>query len=448
MRSLALIVTCAAFGVLAEEPSDFSASAPVTPANADALQRFTLPFAAYRDARRDLADVRVFNANGEPVPIAFAGDPESTREMPRFVKVPVLPVSTLEAMPAGAGTEVAIHMQDGTLVEVHGGGGAAKAKNVVPVAYLLDASQLAEAVVGFELYWDATPGTEVVPISIESSDDLQSWRTVAHATLWQLRQGASGVAQLRARLGSASKAKYYRVTWSAAPAFRLQGVSAEYEGRIRSAPLETLTVDGRAGEKAGEFVFDLGARLPVEGLRIVPAESNSIATYAVLTHNPTDTQWRYVMSGVFYRLQRAGTEVESAPQLIARRTAREWMARVDSRTAGLGNAPPKLEVLVRRAQIVFVARGPGPWRLAFGDPDAKPAWVGVSTLMPGYKRGDELALPEAAVGAIEGGPPRRVSFLPARIAAVGPRKLALWATLIVAVAILAFMAWRLYRQMR
>ena len=46
------------------------------------LQRFVLPFDAYRDSRRDLADVRVFNANGEPVPIALAGEPENVGSPP------------------------------------------------------------------------------------------------------------------------------------------------------------------------------------------------------------------------------------------------------------------------------------------------------------------------------------------------------------------------------
>ena len=447
MRSLALIATCVALGVLAEEPSDFSASAPVTPANADALQRFMLPFAAYRDTRRDLADVRVFNANGEPVPIAFAGDPESVFEMPRWTPLPLFPVSTLVPTPGTKGTEVTVRMQDGTLVEVRGAGRAAT-KTAVPVAYLLDASRLDEPLAALELQWDAAPGTEVVPISVEASDDLESWRTVSHATLWHVTQGGSNVSQARARLVPASGAKYYRITWRAAPAFRLRYANGEHERKAQSAPREVITVPGRAGEKPGEFVFDLGARLPVEALRIVPAEANSIATYALASRNPPDTEWHYAVSSGFYRLQRGESVIESPPREIRRRIAREWMARVDSSTAGIGSAPPKLEAQWRASQVVFVARGPGPFRLAFGDPDAKAAWVSVSSLMPDYKRGDELKLPVAAVGAIEGGPPRRLSFLPARIAAVGPRKLALWATLIVAVAILAFMAWRLYRQMR
>ena len=132
MRWLAMVLACIALGAFAEERSDFSASAAVTPANADALQRFTLPLRAYRDTRRDLADVRVFNANGETVPIALAGDPDSVREPPRIAPLPLFPVSSLATTPGARGTQVTIRMQDGTLVEVRGGRGGAR-KATVPV---------------------------------------------------------------------------------------------------------------------------------------------------------------------------------------------------------------------------------------------------------------------------------------------------------------------------
>ena len=446
MRWLALLVGCAALCAFGEEPADFSASAPVTPANADALQRFVLPFDAYRDARRDLADVRVFNANGEPVPIALAGEPDAVREAPRSVLLPLYPVSSLERASTGEGAEVTIRTQDGTLVEVHGRDVAAK-KEAFPVAYLLDASRLQQPLAALRFHWDRVPGAEVVPVTVEASDDLQAWWSAGHATLWRLRQGESDVSQVRAELVPASRAKYYRITWSGARVFRLHNVHGEYEAKLKSEPRESVTVEGRAGEKPGEFVFDLGARLPVEAVRVVPAERNSIASFKVFSRDPPDTEWHHVTDAVFYRLERGGHEIESGPAEIGPRSARGWMVLTDPRLGGVGTTPPKLEAQWRSAEVVFVARGAGPFRVAFGDRQAKPAWVSVAALMPDYQRGDELKLPLAAIGPVEGGPPRRVAFLPERFADIGPRKLTLWATLILAVAILGFMAWRLHRQM-
>jgi hypothetical protein len=318
----------------------------------------------------------------------------------------------------------------------------------VPTAYLIDASKLEDRLAAFVVDWNAAPGTEVVRVSVEASDDLQGWWQVAGASVVRLSQGGRVLEQPRVALGSATKAKYYRMTWSGASDFRLRSVRAELTSEVRRAPRETLTVAGRAGEKPGEFVFDLGARLPVEALRIVPAEPNSVAQLAILTREPLQTEWRRVTSAVFYRIERNGTQVESPALDIGRHAAREWMARTDPNAGGIGSTPPRLEVQWRPRQVVFVARGPGPFRLAFGNPDAKGSWLSVSTLIPGYRHGDELKLPEAMVGAVEGGPPPRLAFLPARVAELGPREIALWATLIVAVFVLGFMAWRLHRQMQ
>ena len=73
---------CAALAASAQTPSDFRSSAPVTPAAGDPLQRLTLPVEVYRDAKPDLSDLRLFNAKGEALPIAFAGTPEPVIETP------------------------------------------------------------------------------------------------------------------------------------------------------------------------------------------------------------------------------------------------------------------------------------------------------------------------------------------------------------------------------
>ncbi|HEX3061230.1 MAG TPA: DUF3999 family protein, partial [Usitatibacter sp.] len=74
MRRIAalLIVSLPAFG---QSAGDFRWEAPVTVSGGDALNRLTLPFEAYRDARPDFGDLRLFNAAGEALPIAFAGEP-------------------------------------------------------------------------------------------------------------------------------------------------------------------------------------------------------------------------------------------------------------------------------------------------------------------------------------------------------------------------------------
>ncbi len=393
MKRFAALAACVALHAMAESPADFASGAALTPSGGDALQRFALPPEAYRDARRDLADVRVFNGRGEPVPIAWAAGHETAREAPRLVELRPFAVTGHGAEIASA-AQVTVRTEDGTLVAVHG---KRAVRQAVPVAWLLDASQVKEPLGALVLDWDARPGSEVVRVTVEASDDLQAWRHVGAASLVRLAQGGHQLEQPRVAL-FASKAHYYRVTWSGA-AFALRGAQGEIVRAMQAPERAVARMQGTAGPKAGEFTYDLGARLPVESVRVVPAEPNSVAAFTLLARDTTGGDWRAVRTAVFYRLTRDGVEVESGPVEIGRTPAREWMVRVDPQSGGIGAAPPVLEARWRRDEVVFVARGEAPFRLAFGDPDAKPAWVSVASLVPGYKRGDEAKLSEAAVGA-------------------------------------------------
>jgi hypothetical protein len=124
MRLLAVLALAALPAIhspeaAAQAPSTFRSNTELTLTGKDGLQRVTLPMEAYRDARPDLADVRVFNANGEAVPIAWAAAPDPQQETPPAVALPMFPVTKLQ--PAGTkGSEVSVHAADGTIVSIKG----------------------------------------------------------------------------------------------------------------------------------------------------------------------------------------------------------------------------------------------------------------------------------------------------------------------------------------
>lgn len=103
-------------------------------------------------------------------------------------------------------------------------------------------------------------------------------------------------------------------------------------------------------------------------------------------------------------------------------------------------AAPQLEVSRPGRQIVFVARGEGPFTLAFGDLQLGPAALPIDALLPGYEKGAQAALPLARAGAVKRGPPPTRWE---RLLEAPPRRLALWAILVGGVLALGFMAWRL-----
>lgn len=432
---LAAALLALALPALAQPPSQFRVSAPITPAGKEALNEVELPLEAYRDARKDLADVRVFNAKGESVPFAWAGMPPPQLESTPAIDLPIFPVSSLEPAPGPGGTEVSIKAADGTLVSVKGKPSAKSAAQAKPRAYLLDASKAAERLRALVFDWQADPGSQVVNVAIESSEDLKAWSAVAAGSLVRLENAGRVLTQPRVEFAPL-KAKYFRVTWDA-PAFALDGVKAEHEARGVAPKRHSLTVTGKPGEKEGDFTFDLGARLPVESVRLVPGQTNSVLSTAIYTRDDTQEPWRLLATASFYRLQREGGEVRSPAIEIGRRPARYWLARLAAGSSA--GAPPTLEASWRSASLVFVAQGEGPFHLAFGNAQAVSTALPLKDLVPTTPTA--FTIGQAQLGPVRAGPP------PTRfeqiIGEVNHRRVVLWVVLLTGVVALGFMAWRL-----
>jgi hypothetical protein len=435
-----------ATSALAQAPAEFRSSAELTLSAADALHRFTLPLEAYRDARRDLGDLRVFNAKGEAVPFAIAGDEARPREAATSVTLRAFPVYGAPGATVAADLDVSVRTRsDGTVISVQPRSPASGTARQ-PTAWLLDASALTSPLQALIVEWDSGPGTEVVHVNVSASDDLRSWQAIAsHAALVRVEQGGQSLAQPRVEFPG-RRARYLRISGET-PAFRLRGARAEMAGDAPRVERALRTVTGVAGEGAGEYVFDLGARLPVEAVRVIFPSQNTVAPVTILSRDSDREEWQRVTAGTFYRLTRAGGEITSPAVDVASRADRYWLLRVDQRSGSIGSELPSVEVAWRPAQVVFVARGEPPFRVAFGSPDAPPAALAVANIMPGYSADAEHRLPVAEVGevssvALRGDGMRRL------FGEDGGRRLALWSVLVVGVLLLGFMAWKLSRQMQ
>ncbi len=444
MKRAFLAVAIAATSAWAEEPADFRSSAAIHAKAGESVQRVALPFEAYRDARRDLADLRIFNGRGEALPFAFASEEEAKREARASIRLAVFPV-----MAAASGRpenlDVVVRTDnEGAIVRVEGrraGSGTPR-----PVAWLLDASAVKDPLRALLPQWNARPGAEVASVTVEGSDDLKTWRTLtSRAAVVRIEQAGEKLEQRRVDLG-AQKAKYLRVT-AQPEAFELSGAEVELGEVVTPPAREKRIATAAAGAKPGEYLYDLGARLPVEELRVVLPEVNSIAPFAVSARETPGASWQRIGSATFYRLMRGGVEIEAPALAMGHRPARYWMLQLDPRSPAPGGAAPSIEARWRPAQVVFVARGEGPYTLAFGNPDARATLLAVSQLIPGYEAHAEWKLPEASLGEVKGSVAAGGGWR-AILGDTSPRKALLWAVLVAAVLVMAWMAWRLQRQMR
>ena len=440
MRIVATLAACALSTVFAQGAADFRGRASIDVPGSGPIYRVALPEGVYRDARADLADVRIFNARGEMVPIALASEPAATREALPPVELAAFPLTSLE--PASIASQVSVRLRDGTLVSVDGQGVRAPPDRRA-AGYILDANAIKEPIRELDIDWETLPQRETIRVRIEGSDDLRTWRAMsATVPLLRIDQGGRRLEQSRVPL-EGSTAKYLRIDVVDAP-FTLRSARAYFADRSRPPDLVAKRVSGKPGSKPGEVVYDLEGRLPVEAVRVIPADANSVIAAALFVRDAAEGNPSWVAEATFYRLKRDGSEIESPPAHLRRRASRYWVVRTDPDKGGYGSALPQLEVQWRPAQVVFVARGEPPYTLAFGRSDAKSALLPVASLIPGYESHAESRLPLAAVGAVTRGAMPQDAY-PAWLQDVPPRKLALWAVLVGAVALLGFMAWRLSR---
>ena len=433
-----------ALGASAQQLSraDFAYALPLQVDEGAPLHRVTVPLAVYQHTRRaDLSDLRVLNSAGETVPYALRSPPgDATRE-----RSPVaLAHFPLHGDPVRATQAIELRVRAGDAeIELRRDG--PDVLRAPMSAYLLDGRALEDPVKALTLQWPAGTTDFSVTIEVEASDDLASWRTVvAAAPLANLEFAGQRLVRNRIEF-SPVQAKFLRLSWpESTPAPVLENVIAQPADTRVEAERIDLRVPGTAStETAGEFAFDLGAHVPVERVQLELPQPNTIANVSLFARNAGDRPWELAAQGVAYRLVAAGGEVTNAPFAVGRRQARHWRLQVSPDGGGLGAGAPQLLVQWVPHDVVFAARGTPPFELVYGSASATAAAVPLSSFTSAQvdNRSLQLAVARPGEEAVAGGT-ERIDREP-----IAWRTIVLWGVLILAVAVLAWMALRLSRQM-
>jgi hypothetical protein len=449
MRALivaAAVASVATASDAAEKPKDFAFGIPLTVEAESAFYRAALPAAFYAgSARADQGDLRVFNGDDAAVPYARLDSPAATREKKSTAVLPIFPLRVDEQSGDLSGLSLSITQSAGkTSVSL-----TTKEGQPVPAqrlaGYLVDATAVHEPISAITLAWKLESGGMNTRIRVETSDDLNQWRTlVGDAPLLDLEYEGRHLLRDRVEFRQAP-AKYLRISWPGQPPPQFHEVRAEFGDRVLDTPRQWTEAPGSAVvDNENEFQFDLGGALPVDRVAIDLPELNSVVPAQLLARTAPAEPWRPVSSLVTYRLRQDAGEVSAPPLAVAPVTYRYWLLRVDPKSGGLGRGQPRMRAGWIAQEIVFAARGTGPFLIAYGNASAASSALPVSTLVPGYTLAGQplgaIAVAHAGVAAPLGHleqakPPREY------------RRATLWGVLILGVAVLAWMAWQLSRQL-
>lgn len=433
-----------AWAAPAAAPDQFAtAQAVQIQVQGEAIYRFELPAAAYAGSRRgDLGDIRFFNAAGQVVPHALLHYEAPAHTERTRAPVPWFPIHATRDGKAG---DLQVSVQQIA-------GGALVAASVTPATerrsrpagYVFDASAIGKGRSALLLEWPPASEGIVLSVRLQSSDDLQAWRDISSgAQLVDLVSGERRLLQNRIDL-SGSDARYFRLLWApGAEGVALTGASIE-TGSTRSGASRTrwTPVPAMPGERPGEFVFESPA-LPVTALRLQLPEANSVAPVGVFHRRDPKDRWQEAAAVVAYRLSRRDGEIASPPIQVCCGRDRHWRIVFDQRGGGVGTGTPGVELGWEPQQGLFVARGGGPYTLAYGNAETAPSAFSPAHLVPDYRAEHYPAFPEVSFAE-----PRSAAQAPVAAGAAIPwRPVALWGVLVAGVLLLAAMVWRLLKQL-
>lgn len=426
--------------------TDYAYSATLQVEGAGPAYAAVLPLEVYRSVTQaDLTDICVVNASGEVVPFAIRR-PEATRPRnPQPVKLRLFPIP---GPTEGAGEALHLRVRQGeTDVDIERPNAAAGPDH--PSSYLVDARALQQPIAEIQVGWDSAAPDFSARLQVDASDDLEHWRAVGSgAQIVSLHHAGQEFVRNEVRIDS-TRASFLRLTWN-----RVQGSPAITDvqaipGAIDTPPQElSFEVAGSATARRGEFAFDLGARLPAEQVNLLLPEPNSVVHADFLIPVSGSREWQTVAEDRIYDLVLPGAgNLVNEPLSIPPTEEQHWRVRIGAAGGGIGNGVPRLEVSWIPGEVVFLARGNGPFKLLYGN-EAAPSLA----LTP-----DAILNPTGARDPTHGSlQPGRATLEaaqllggPMRLTPAGPplhwKRGILWTILLLGVGMLAFMASRLFK---
>lgn len=432
------------------EQHDYAYGLPIEVSGDASIYRLAVPEIVYRHLiKADFSDLRVFNAAGEVVPHSLRRPEIPQVDEGDPLIVPFFPYELIKpGAQSPAQVQVTINDQ-GTVVSSSASAEVDGEEQVS--AYLIDVSALDESPARLAFRWESPEDSFVAHVSIQGSDDLSRWRTlVSQASLVRLYFADRELGRTEIVLPRrAAEYKYLKLNWPAATrGARLTEVQAWFSQKPEPVKPIWKELTGSAVEDEKDiFDYQIKGRLPIEWAEIALPEDNSLVDVRLYSRDAKTAPWRARHNGSFYHLKVDGASLSSEPARFARVNDLLWRIEAVSDLSGLGATVPMLRLGYTPHQLYFLARGEGPFVLAFGAQEAPGGEGQINALLARIddKKSDTF-IGEARGGEmlILGGEEKlRVAPVP-----FPWQQLILWSVLVIGVFVLGAMAWRLGKQMK
>ncbi|WP_426176676.1 DUF3999 family protein [Massilia sp. TWR1-2-2] len=446
----------------ADAPARYTHTMELAFSGKESLVQLRLPKEIYQSARAtDLADLRVFDRDGKPVPFAFLD-----RGSQALVSVKSTPVSIFPVMAEAEGKhQPSLDIRtsaDGTLVSVNARSQNGRAVGNSKLAALVLDTRAEEAagappteIASLRLTLPPNVDNYTARIRLEVSDDLKQWENLGESVVsWMTNADTKALSSDRIEF-DAQAFRYARLSWREGTPLLFSKVLAERHSRSDAARVvDSMILAPQPGRSGSDIVYRAAPAIPVHsfGLQFIDANVVVPALVGRYVELPAVKQgqskrWDFqpAFRATFFRLTQGGKIRTSGDVAIGDSHVGEWVVRPSVELS----PAPSVRISWQPASIVFLTGGKKPYSLAIGRDAAPGAAVRQSSVAPGFGAAELSALEHATVGAIRQQSAARPAMSEANVAGISARgrTAVLWGALLVGVLALALMVRHLVKQM-
>lgn len=419
--------------------------------------------------RDDFKDLCVFDASGAPVPFMLVyPEDRNSAATGRLEGIRIFPWNTAKKANGDDGrrnaalpdkTDIEIDT-DGGIVRIRtqrGGQAQASTPDALltpeespPAALLLDMSKAldrANAPEGFSPAERRSVTLRLEPedaaaftarVRVLTSGDLERWQaygTAQHIT--RITHAGERIDKLA--VGLPVDCPRYVLLEFSGDVPRIGSIKGEAVYSRRVVTLKDSSIHGRLSEDRKSVLYHVNGVYPLSAFNLDLAHADVMAA-RLETQTEDSRYWRVIAKGSFYRLEQDGAIIQNDPISLNWPWSREW------RLSGSGDIPfaeaPAIRLFWKPHTIFFLARGQGPWTVAYG----REFPVNAAPLPDNLLATAQKARVLSATALPAGGVPRSVEST--RSDDGGTGRMLLWGALALAVVFLTGIAFYLMRNMK
>ena len=419
------------------------------------LRQIDLPVEVYTKMfRQDYGDLRIFSADGQAVPHQFSHlETVSSTKLSNLIFYPF----NREQANIEGNINIEINQSTGKQRLKINQSLPKKNNNSSEYQYIIENSESPKlrktsqksisSLCKLKLYWSQSERSLILGLKLESSDNLQQWRSLSRKlNVSRLNYGDSQLVRDEVEFTCTSE-PYLRLTW-------LNQESIATDAAVRLTSIQGFFTQNNAQQSQwsnfakpkynddGHWLFQSNVVAPLVKMEFKAPQNGLLYKGKLFSRNGNDKKWRYRDKITQYRLNLGDSELQSNPFSLGKINDRYWKFEPSIETKFTESQLPEIRGAWRSNKLLFIAQGSEPFQLAFGNPHILPAKNSdlnslIQSLQQTGSAVDTVLLTEIVNG--------KKSF--SRDGKTNWKKIALWLVLLLGTMLMAYMAYRLFQQM-